>query len=84
MIWACERHIIQETMVFPGGGFVRTKVNAANSYCWYASPSGIIILYEEILDSLVLDARDHNSKIIANDFKGVRKPSDKHMKPNPH
>lgn len=55
-IWAFGRQAIKVTIGFPGGDFVRAKVNAIYIYSWYVSPSATIAPYEEMLDSLVLNA----------------------------
>ena len=67
-IWACGRQAIQEVMAPPAAGFIRTKVNGVHIYSCYAPPSATLAQYEEMLDSLVLDARDRSPKIIAGDF----------------
>lgn len=37
-------------------------------YSCYSSPNATLAQYTEILDSLMLDARDHSPKVIAGDF----------------
>lgn len=49
---------IQETMAFPVGDFIKVKLNRVHFYIYLAPPSVKIGQYEEMLDSIVLDARN--------------------------
>lgn len=67
-ILSCGRQAMQETTALTGATFVRANVKPGHIYSCYTLSSATETQYEDMLDNLVLDARDHSPKIIANYF----------------
>ena len=67
-IWACGRQAIQCTGNQTYSGFVWAKINGVYVYSCYAPPSLTLPEFEEMLDSLVLDASGRSPRVIAGDF----------------
>lgn len=55
------------TGIFALPAFIRSKINRLHTYSCHGLSNATIAQCEEMTKSLVLDATDHNSKLIAGD-----------------